>query len=195
MRKTWRAHVHRQEGGLSSQPPFVLFYDVKLNSFFTQTWASIHLFIMSKLFRECIHIFSQHKISFVNFFWMNTFISMQNSKCKVIGFRALANILNDDCDVHNTVMKLCLYYFPNSLINKCAYKAMCYLRDVINRENTLLFSFIDKAGQETATQQSCPYLKSPSCHFMTLNGRDVHMNGPNEQGVYVYRPSDYFFCN
>lgn len=113
MRKPWRAHVYRQEGGLSSQPSFVLFYDVKLNSSFAQTLVSIHLFIVSKMFRECIHIFSQHTNIVWKFIWINTFISMQNSKCKVIGLQALPNILKDDCDIYNRVMKLYLYYFPN----------------------------------------------------------------------------------
>lgn len=34
---------------------------------------------------------------------------MQNSKCKVIGFQTLSYILNDDCDIYNTVMKLSLF--------------------------------------------------------------------------------------
>ena len=157
MRKTWRAHVHRQEGGLSTQPPFVLFYDVKLNSFFTQTWASIHLFIMSKMFRECIHIFSQHTNIICKFFWMNTFISMQNSKCKVIGYRALPNILNDDCDIYNTVMKLCLYYFPNSLINKCAYKSMCCLRDVITERILYCYHLLTKPDKRLCYTSELPF--------------------------------------
>lgn len=197
MKKTWCALVYRQEGGLSRQPPFVLFNDVKLNSFLTQTWVSIYLFIVSKMFRECIHIFSQHTNIIWKFIWTNISISMQSSKCKVIGFQALPNILNNDFDdVYNPIMKLCLYYFPNELINKCAYKAMCCLRDVVTERILYCSHLLTKLDTRLcATQQSCPYLKSHSCHSMTLNGRDKYMNGPNEQGIYVYKPSDYFFCN
>lgn len=196
MRKTWHAHVYRQEGGLSNQPSFVLFYDVKPNSFFVRTSVSIHLFTVSKMFRECIHIFSQHTNIVWKFIWINTFISMQNSKRKVIGLQALPNILNDDCDIYNRVTKLCLYYFPTQLINKCAYKAMWCLRDVITERIFYCSHLLTKLDMRMCdTQQNCPYLKSPSCHSVMLNGRDIDMNRPKEQGIYVYRHSDYFFCN
>lgn len=73
---------------------------------------------------------------------------------------------------------------------------MCCLRDVITERILYCFHSLTKLDTRLcATQQSCPYLKSPSCRSMTLNGKAIYMNGPNEQGVYVYGPSDYFFCN
>lgn len=71
---------------------------------------------------------------------------------------------------------------------------MCCLRDVITERILYFFHLLTKLDKRLcATQQSCPYLKSPSCRSMTLNGRAIYMNGLSEQGAYVYRPSDCFF--
>lgn len=48
---------------------------------------------------------------------MNISIYMHSSKCKVIGFQALPNILNDDFDIYNTIYETVSLLLPQ-LVNK-----------------------------------------------------------------------------